>query len=1280
MLPISFLKGNSTEARPFVKVAFHGISSRFLYDTGASCSVLSLDEFRRISIDQAPKKLAPTDTIILDANGKSLQIYGRYSLKVLVEGRNVEHPFFVCPLTAKGIIGIDFINAAGLSYCAKSKQVVLTSENIFDVASLVVCREVVLPPFSASRVRVKVELPERTPVEAKTEGISYVAMKEHPFLSCLPTLNEVDNFGRVDIHLQNCGAQEIRLSRSDIIGCFERTTPDMIHQCPSDSEVQNRIMSLNSKQSSRGSTSHLNDQILNDKLSHIPEIFKQQYRELLLSNADVFSKDEYDIGRTSAFQHKIHLRNNEPCFTKQFTLPDAYREGVDKHIREWLKLGVIVPAKSRWNSPLFVVAKKEPGKFRYVLDYRKLNAQSLPDCYTLREMDSCILDIGRNESDVFSSLDLTSGFYQMTLHPSSQPYTAFTIPGYGQFMWTTTPMGLRGAPASFQKCMDIMMAGLHFVITYLDDCLVHSKGHLSHLNHLEQTFRRLRQFGMKLNLKKCTFGSNEVSYLGYRLTSKGLMPDHDKLKAIRECVPPRTVSEVRSFVGFANFYRSLIPNFASLCGPLTALTRKDSQWSGREALPPSALKAFQTLQSKLGNAPVVAFPSPKLQYHLFVDASMGDAKVDGGLGAILTQKRVDGSFVTIACASRVLQGHEKNYSAFLLEMLAATWAVEHFGVYLKGRHFFLHSDHKPLEKLSSVHKKTLSRLDLLMNEYDFTICHIPGSIMPSDYLSRHAINAIDFLRTKSFLLSLEEAQQKDPFIASLVDFIKHGTVTGCKTKDAFLQRYSKQVCITDKILYKQVKDKIDGRVRVVFVAPRKMQQDVLRNAHSSLVAGHAGEQKTMYRLSLHWWWPDVETDVKEFVQTCSICQANKTGKMQPKVPLNPLPATQNFNERVHMDLFGPLLSDTANRLVLVITDAFSKYVELVAIPDKEATTVASAFLNRWILRFGVPLTLVTDGGTEFRNSFMKELVSLLNVCHKISSPYHPQTCGQVESFNKTMGQYLRCVEMENTRNWEPYLPALAFSYNTGLHTSTLLTPAYTLFGFEPNVPGLPPSPLYNSESPKVLLQRFHVAQKIVKENNDVRRHQYEKHYNKNNKVVAHSIVPGDQVLVKREAFPLRTNKKLCRRWLGPYLVLDVSGEDLVLQDPQKQKSSFVVHINRIKRFVPNTLQVGSESDETSESEDPNDPVAPTRSSSSSTSGRTTPDSEEPHLNAPDTPPNQPDPEQPPQPAPHIPTPLQQVARGIFDALSPRRTRSRGPAEDQPLPNRPAEYRPYPRRK
>jgi hypothetical protein len=540
----------------------------------------------------------------------------------------------------------------------------------------------------------------------------------------------------------------------------------------------------------------------------------------------------------------------------------------------------------------------------------------------------------------------------MQLDEESQPLTAFTIPGKGQYHWITSPMGLLGCPASFQRLMETVLRNISNVLVYIDDVLLHTATHEEHLKVLEKVFERLHQNHLKVNLDKCVFGNKVVAYLGFMLTPEGIKPGRNKLQAIRDAQPPTNIKMVRSFVGLCNFFRMHIKDFAILAAPLFKVTRKDSGYKSGP-LPPDALHAFKVLQQQLTSDPVMAFPRADRQYALITDAATGSADFSGGLGAILTQMDKNGNHYAISFASRQLKDHEKNYSPFLLEAAAAVWGMETFNEYLRGKQFILFTDHKPLEKLGHLHTKTLNRLQTALLEHDFIVQYKKGRNMPADYLSRLPslpINAVDTPEISAFdpfTPDLQLLQRKDQDLQAIFHFLKHNSWPEHLPKQTIRNLASiapKVFFDKNKLAWIRLSD--HNYPRTALWLPEQYRKEALCETHDSIFAGHNAALKSYIKLTTSYYWPTVYSHVLKHIKTCLRCQQRKQSKHK-NLPLTPLPIPDMPNIRLHADLLGPMVD--ANRksaYILCMTDAFTKYAVVTSIPNKDAQTVAKVIFEQ----------------------------------------------------------------------------------------------------------------------------------------------------------------------------------------------------------------------------------------------------------------------------------------------------------------------------------------------
>jgi hypothetical protein len=391
-----------------------------------------------------------------------------------------------------------------------------------------------------------------------------------------------------------------------------------------------------------------------------------------------------------------------------------------------MKHKLIRPSNSPWTSPV-VLVKKKNGKLRFCVDYRKLNNVTKKDAYPLPRIDEMLNTLAG--SHWFSTLDLASGYWQVAMHPRDKEKTAF-VTRYGTYEFNVMPFGLCNAPATFQRLMDRVYEGIawKFVVVYLDDTIVYSRTFDDHLKHLNEVFRRIKQAGLRLNIEKCNFWMQRLPFLGHIIAPSGIAPDPTKIEAVQKIQPPQNITQLRSFLGLAGYYRQFIQNFSAVAKPLNRLLQKDEpyRWTHIQQ------EAFNELKDRLTAAPILAYPNFRKTFILATDASYY------GFGATLSQLDQNHKEHPIAYASKSLRKEEVNYGATELECAAVVWAIEHFHKYLGATKFILVTDHSALKWLRTAEPKgRIGRWILKLQPYNFEIFHKPGRIHSNvDALSR----------------------------------------------------------------------------------------------------------------------------------------------------------------------------------------------------------------------------------------------------------------------------------------------------------------------------------------------------------------------------------------------------------------------------------------------------------------------------------------------------------------------------------------------------------------
>ena len=559
--------------------------------------------------------------------------------------------------------------------------------------------------------------------------------------------------------------------------------------------------------------------------------------------------------------------------------PDRRRE-VQKLLDEMLTSKVIEHSKSPWASPIVLVRKKD-NSLRFCVDYRKLNTVTHKDAYPLPRIDDTLAG-----SKWFSALDLLSGYWQVEVAEGDRQKTAFCTME-GLFEFRVMPFGLCNAPATFQRLMDLVLAGLQWshCLVYLDDVIILGTSFEEHLANLQLVFDRLQQAGLKLKPKKCNVLKHRVQYLGHIVSDKGVQADPSKIEKVASWPIPVSTKEVQQFLGLAGYYRRFIKDCAKIARPLHKLTEQ-FKWTN------DCLASFDMLKQKLTTAPVLTYPDYSKPFILDTDAS------DTGIGAVLSQVDNEGNERVVAYASRLLSKPERQYCVTKRELLAVVAFTRHFRPFLSGRPFVLRMDHGSLTWLKNFKEPEgqMARWLERLQEFDFTIEHRQGrKHTNADSLSRLPCRQCgrgshtNLVPVAATFLSgetddIKQLQLTDQTVGPVLKLM----IKQVKPCDSVIKSMSRdtqrlyqiwdQLIIYDEKLYRQFQPPRDDSVTptLQLVVPECKREEVMNEMHAAALGGHLGEEKTLARIRERFYCPGYHKDVCEWCKLCPDCASVKT--------------------------------------------------------------------------------------------------------------------------------------------------------------------------------------------------------------------------------------------------------------------------------------------------------------------------------------------------------------------------------------------------------------------
>ncbi|MGL4850996.1 MAG: reverse transcriptase domain-containing protein [Clostridium sp.] len=508
--------------------------------------------------------------------------------------------------------------------------------------------------------------------------------------------------------------------------------------------------------------------ILKKGESRVWEIRKEGKKEENIDEefGDLFRTEigEYNLCTTAS--HEIDTGDSKPIFQRNARIPIHFEKEITEEIEKNLRLGVIRPSKSSWCSRT-VPVRKPDGTLRLCIDFRALNAVTLKDKYPLPRIDEILDDLA--EATVFSTLDATSGYYQLAMEEKDKEKTAFAWKG-GLYEFNRMPFGLCNAAATFQRAMDEIFRkeNRKFVIPYLDDIIIYSRDESEHRKHLRTVLGKVRAAGLSLNRKKCHFYKTEVKILGNIVSAGTIKADPAKVETIQRYPTPTTIKELRSFLGLANYCRQFIPGFAMEAAPMFALLKGEKKASNKKIFWGEQEKdSFHRIRKLMGEHTERAQPDRKGRFILTTDAS------EKGIGAILAQKDQKGRERMIAAFSRTLSTCQLNYSVTDKELLGVVKGIENFRHYLLGREFTLRTDHKALTYLWETRNPNsrLLRWALRLQEFAFTPEYVKGEENVADGPSRITPRE----ERQVALAGFEEPPDKETILKEVHEVLGHGS-------------------------------------------------------------------------------------------------------------------------------------------------------------------------------------------------------------------------------------------------------------------------------------------------------------------------------------------------------------------------------------------------------------------------------------------------------------------------------------------------------------------------
>ncbi|KAL5457023.1 hypothetical protein EMCRGX_G034258 [Ephydatia muelleri] len=783
-------------------------SVNMLLDSGAAVSVIRSGVLE----DRSRNLVMATSRTAIGANGLPLNVMGQVDLDICLGNFRTVHTFIVVrDLTFECILGADFlkVNKAVMDFRNNtlhlgnstikipSSDVSVSSDDAHSI-SVHALEDMDIPGRSVRLVIATLQKGSCGSTERISEGLIEPATVLPKHLCVARSLGRVLSKGSILVQVMNVSPTAVKKVYKGIqLGQFV---------------PQRNLILMESNVATVGSGNRREVTTFNLDSTEITDSEKHELRNLLRKFDDLFVSENGALGRTKVVKHRINT-SGSPIRQPLRRQPESLKGDMNEEVRKMLSRGVIRPSSSPWSSPVVMVRKKN-GSWRFCIDYRKLNAVTHQDAYPLLRIDATLESLAG--STLFTTLDLASGYWQVEIEEDDKEKTAFSTEK-GHFEFNVMPFGLTNAPATFQRLMECILAGLtgEQCLIYIDDIIVFSASFPEHLERLTNVFLKLQDAGLKLKTEKCKFVQKAVKYLGHVVSAEGICPDPAKTEVVVSYPVPTSAKEVKQFMGLCNYYRRFVKDYSKIAAPLFKLLSKENAkffaWNS------ASQNAFEELKSRLVS-PILAYPDFKQPFLLHTDAS------DAAIGAVLSQYIAPAAqYCSVAC-----------------------------------------------ERVKDVGGR-LTRWLLFLQQFKLDFQYKPGRLHTNaDTLSRipskdNTVAAIEELVSEDTLHTFLKAQEEDPALGKVIEALKNGTAVPSSTVPGL-----KKTFLQDGLLCCKFRASCSDSVCTQLVVPKGHVKIILENLHNE--SGHLGVQRTTEKVKERFYWPGYEMDIQNWVQECQQCQ------------------------------------------------------------------------------------------------------------------------------------------------------------------------------------------------------------------------------------------------------------------------------------------------------------------------------------------------------------------------------------------------------------------------